>query len=161
MIGLKDEKGNNKYYSYDEKSNKYSLYKGYKIGGVNLNIMDMPGSEVPSGYSKVTFDYNDEKLDGYQYVEKNVTYAADETVKGSDFYLIYAINELSGEKGLYVYDKLEETVQRFDNSLILEYQQKADSYFLYLLMSLAVLAITIITFTVTLIKKGKNKHKFA
>ena len=161
LIGLKDVEGNNKYYSYDEKSNIYTLYKGYKIGGVNLNIMDMPGSEVPGGYSKVTFDYNDEKLDGYQYIEKNVTYAADDTVKGSDFYLIYAVNELSGEKGLYMYDKLENTVQRFDSNLILAYQQKADNYFLYLLISLGALAITIIGFSMALIKKSKNKYKFS
>lgn len=161
LIGLKDEEGNNKYYSYDEKSNKYTLYKGYKIGGVNLSIIDMPGSELPNGYSKVTFDYNEEKLDGYQYIEKNVTYAADDTVKGSDFYLIYAVNELSGEKGLYVYDKFEKTVQRFDSSLVLAYQQKADNYFLYLLISLAVLAVTIISFAITLIKKSKHKHKFS
>ena len=40
----------------------------------------MPSSELPSGYSKVSFQYNENKLDGYQYIEKNVTYAADETV---------------------------------------------------------------------------------
>lgn len=161
LIGLKDIEGNNKYYSYDEETNKYNIYNGYKIGGVNLNILTMPSSEVPSGYSKVTFNYNDNKLDGYQYIEKNVTYAADDTVKGSDFYLIYAINELSGEKGLYVYDKLEGTVQRYNNNLVLTYQQKADSYFLYLLISLLILAMTIITFSIVLIKKNKYKHKFA
>ena len=162
LIGLKDEEGNNKFYSYDEKTNKYILYKGYKIGGINLNLMEMPGCELPSGYLKVTFNFNDEKFEGYQYIDEKVTYAADETVKGSDFYLIYAVNELSGEKGLYVYDKLEKTVQRFDSSLVLAYQQKVDNYFLYLLISLVVLAITIITFTILLInKKGKHKHRFS
>lgn len=161
LVGLKDEEGNNKFYSYDEENNKYTLYKGYKIGGVNLNLLSMPKNEVPSGYSKVTFDYNEDKLEGYQYIQKNVTYAADETVKGSDFYLIYAVNELSGEKGLYVFDKLEGTIQRFNNSLVLTYQEKADNYFLYLLISLVVLAITIITFSILLIKKKSNKHKFS
>lgn len=161
LIGLKDEEGNSRYYSYNEENNKYTVYNGYKIGNVSLNILDMPSSEIPTGYSKVTFEYDDNKLEGYQYIEKNVTYAADDTVKGSDFYLIYAVNEISGEKGLYVYDKLEGTVQRFNNTLILTYQEKADNYFLYLLISLVVLAITIITLMIVLIKKKKNKHKFA
>lgn len=161
LIGLNDEEGNSRYYSYDEKTNKYTLYNGYKIGNVNLNILPMPSSEVPSGYTKVTFEYNEEKLDGYQYINKNVTYAADDSVKGNDFYLIYAVNELSGEKGLYVYDKLEGTVQRFNDSLILSYEQKADSYFLYMLIAMALFSISIITMILVLIKKRKHKHKFS
>lgn len=161
IIGLRDEEGVSRYYSYDDKSNKYTLYNGYKIGGVNLNILSMPSSKLPLGFSKASFTYNDNKIDGYQYFEKGVTYAADEEVKGNDFYLIYAINELSGEEGLYVYDKLEGTIQRFNDNLIMSYQNKIDTYFLYLLISLMVLAITIITFILLLSKKKKHKHKFS
>lgn len=161
LIGLKDSDGNGKYYSYDEKSNKYTLYNGYKIGNVNLNILSMPSSKLPDGYTKVSFEYNDNKIDGYQYIEKGVTYAADSAVKGNDFYLLYAVNEISGEEGLYVYDKLEGTVQRFNSNLILAYQEKADNYFLYLLLSLVLLAITVITLMLVLMKKKKHKNKFA
>ena len=161
LIGLKDNEGNGKYYSYDEKNNKYILYNGYKIGNVNLSILAMPGSKLPEGYMKVTFEYNEEKIEGYQYIDKGVTYAADDTVEGSDFYLLYAVNEISGEEGLYVFDKLEGTVQRFNNNLILAYQQKADSYFLYLLLSLLLFAITFITLMLVLMRKKKNKNKFA
>lgn len=161
IVGLKDDDGNNKFYSYDENKKSFTLYSGYKIGGINLNILSMPGSELPEGYSKVFFTYNDNKLDGYQYIDDNVTYAADNSVNGSDFYLLYGVNELSGEKGIYVYDKLEGTVQRFNNSLILSYQNKADNFFLYFLISVVFLAITIITLMLVLIKKKKNKSKFA
>lgn len=161
LIGLKDEEGNSRFYSYDEKSDKYTLYNGKKMGNVNLNILEMPSSVVPSGYTKVTFEYDEDKLEGYQYIQKNITYAADESVKGNDFYLIYAINEMSGEEGIYVYDKLEGTVQRFNSSLITLYQEKADNYFLYLLISLIVLATTIITFSLVLFKKKRNKYKFS
>jgi len=161
IIGLKDEEGNSKYYSYDEKTKKYTLYNGKKIGNVNLNILDMPTSEIPTGYSKVTFKYNDEEFEGYQYIEKGVTYAADDSVKGNDFYLIYAINEISGEKGLYLYDKLEGTVQRFNSNLFMSYQNKIDNYLLYLTITLVLFGITIITFTLLLIKKKKkNKLNF-
>ena len=161
IVGLNDTEGNSRYYSYDEKKRKYIIYNGYKIGGVNLNILDMPSSEIPLGYSKVSFTYNDNKLEGYQYIDKNVTYAEDSTIKGSDFYLLYGVNELSGEKGIYVYDKLEGTIQRFNTNLFLAYQNKADNYFLYFLISVVLLGISVITLMLVLIKKKKKSSKFA
>lgn len=161
LIGLKDDKGEAKFYSYDEKSNKYTLYNGYKIGGLYLSIIDMPKDKVPDGYTKTNFKYDDNTITGYQYMDKNVTYAVDDSVKGSDFYLVYAVNELNGEMGIYMYDKLDGTIQRFNNSLILTYKEKADNYLLYFLLSLVVLATTIITFVIVLMKKKKHKNKFA
>lgn len=161
IIGLKDDKGIARFYSYDEKTKKYTLYNGYKMGGLYLNIITMPKDKIPSGYAKVSFKYEDNKLDGYQLLDKSGTYAADENVKGSDFYLLYAVNEVTGEKGTYVYDKLEGTVQRLNTSMILTYKEKADNYLLYFLLSLVVLATTIITFTIVLMKKKKHKNKFA
>ena len=64
---------------------KYTSYNGYKIGGLYLNIITMPNDKIPSGYSKVSFKYENNKLDGYQLIDKRGTYAADESVKGSDF----------------------------------------------------------------------------
>lgn len=161
LVGLKNDKGEAKFYSYDEKTKKYTLYNGYKIGGLYLNILSMPEDKIPSGYSKVSFKYGDDTLEGYQIIDKNVTYAADDNVKGSDFYLVYAVNEVTGEASTYMYDKLEGTIQRFNSSLILTYKEKADNYLLYFLLSLVVLATTIITFVIILMKKKKHKTKFA
>ena len=161
IVGLTDEKGVSKFYSYDEKTKKYTQYNGYKIGGLYLNIISMPKDKIPSGYSKVYFNYGDSKLEGYQSINNNVTYAADNSVKGSDFYLVYAVNEVTGEAGTYMYDKLDGTIQRFNSSLILTYKEKADNYLLYFLLSLVVLATTIITFVIILMKKKKHKNKFA
>ena len=140
---------------------KYTSYNGYKIGGLYLNIITMPNDKIPSGYSKVSFKYENNKLDGYQLIDKSGTYAADESVKGSDFYLLYAVNETTGETSTYVYDKLEGTIQRFNTNMMLAYKEKADSYLLYFLLSLVVLATTVITFTIVLMKKKKHKTKFA
>ena len=121
----------------------------------------MPKDMLPSGYLKSSFTYDNSKITGYQYVSDGVTYAADDKVKGNDFYLIYAVNELTGEKGLYVYDKLENTIQRYNSSLFLTYQDKADRYFLYFLIAVLLLAVSVVTFTTILIKKKKHKNKFA
>ena len=119
----------------------------------------MPKNSLPDGYSKVSFTYDDKKLEGYQYVQKGVTYAYDNDVKGSDFYLIYAINEETGKEGLYVYDKLENTIQRYNPSLLLYYEQKLSNAQLYFYISLGVIAVLIITFAIVLITKGKNKKR--
>ena len=128
---------------------------------MNINILEMPEELIPKGYIKVSFNYNNNKLDGYQYIKKNQTYAADDKIKGSDFYLIYGINEKTGEKTLYVYDKLEGTIQRFNSDLVEAYNDENNKYFMYMLISLALLAVSIITLSIVLIKQKKNKTKFA
>lgn len=161
IIGLTDEKGVSKFYSYNKETKEYTLYNGYNIGGMNINILEMPEELIPKGYIKVSFNYNNNKLDGYQYIKKNQTYAADDKIKGSDFYLIYGINENTGEKALYVYDKLEGTIQRFNSDLVEAYNDENNKYFMYMLISLALLAVSIITLSIVLIKQKKNKTKFA
>ncbi|UKI26686.1 MAG: hypothetical protein L6V91_08045 [Bacilli bacterium] len=116
----------------------------------------MPSNLVPKGYTKVSFKYDDTKLEGYQYIESNKTYAADDGVKGSDFYLVYAINEKTGEKALYVFDKLEGTIQRFNSDLVKAYEDENNQYFLYMLISLALLAVSIIVLSVVLIKQKEE-----
>lgn len=161
LMILQDDKGNNNLYSYNEKTKKYTLYSSLTLGNTTLSIIDMPSNLVPKGYTKVSFKYDDTKLEGYQYIESNKTYAADDGVKGSDFYLVYAINEKTGEKALYVFDKLEGTIQRFNSDLVKAYEDENNQYFLYMLISLALLAVSIIVLSVVLIKQKKNKNKFA
>lgn len=159
LVGLKDSDGNNSFFIYDEKSGKYFEYNSIDVNGVSLKLISMPKSSIPSGYSKVSFDYDDKKIEGYQYIEKGVTYAADEKVKGSSFYLIYAVNEETGKKGMYVYDKEENTIQRYNSDLVLFYQEKLDDVTLYFYISLVFIGILIITLMIILIKKHKKKKR--
>lgn len=161
LMILQDDKGNNNLYSYNEKTKKYTLYSSLTLGNTTLSIIDMPSNLVPKGYTKVSFKYDDTKLEGYQYIESNKTYAADDGVKGSDFYLVYAINEKTGEKALYVFDKLEGTIQRFNSDLVKAYEDENNQYFLYMLISLTLLAVSIIVLSVVLIKQKKHKNQFA
>ena len=151
LIGLKDDKGNTAYYSYDEKTKKYTKYLGYKIGALNISILDMPKDKIPTGYVKTSFTYDNNKVDGYQYKPKDKIQ--------SDFYLIYAQNEKTGSKGLYIYDKKEGTIQRLNEDLTTPYEKKADDYFLYMLIAISLFAVSVITFTTILITKSKHKKK--
>lgn len=162
LVILKDNEGVANFYIYDEKTKSYTKYNSISIGNLPLSILAMPKDKLPSGYSKVSFTYEDNKLEGYQIIDKTSTYAANDSVKGSDFYLFYAVNELTGKEGLYVYDKLDGTIQRYNSNLVMSLQNKVDNYFLYFLLSIIALSVSVITFTIILINKKKHhKKKFA
>lgn len=147
LVGIKDSDGKASYYVYNEKDNSYTKYNGIHIGNIYLSILDMPKDKIPSGYTKKVFEYENEKLTGY------VSNAS------SSFYLIYGQNEITGKNGVYVFDKEEASLSRYNDDLVVVYKNKADSYFLYFLITLGVLAIFSITFAIILIKGKNNKHK--
>lgn len=146
LVGLKDDSGNAAYYIYDEKKNTYSKYNGIKVGSLYLSILDMPKDKILDGYVKKSFEYEGNRIDGYVF-------------DNSDFYLLYAQNETTGKIGLYMYDRKEGTLQRFNDGTINLYKKKADRYFLYFLISIGVLAISIISFSIVLIKRKDNRYK--
>ena len=157
VVGLKDKYGKIRYYIYD--SNKYSLYNEQIFNGKVLRILD---KGLDGKYKKTSFSYNDSKINSYQEVNVDIlknTYALDnEDISGNNFYLFYAINLETGKEELYQYDSVEKTVQRY-NTLILDmYKEQNEKYYLYLLCSVLLLGVTIVTFSTVLIC-GRNKRK--
>ena len=152
LVGLKDEDGNGAWYIYDEKKNTYIPYVFYNFNGVSLITLDMPKNLIPDGFVKSSFEYNDERVEGYKYKSN------------SQFYLIYGMNSETGEKGLYMFDKKEGTVQRFNDEIADIYKDKVDLYFMILMIVLGVVGIAIVATAVILIvrtkKRKKNKIKF-
>lgn len=158
VVGLKNSKGDINYYIY--KNNKYELYNEQVFNGMVLRVLD---KQLDGGYKKTNFSYNDKKIDGYQEVKLDIlknTYALDNNdVSGNNFYLFYAINMETGKEELYQYDAVEKTVQRY-NTLILDmYKERSDKYYLYLLCSILVLGITIVTFSTIIICGNKRRKK--
>lgn len=157
VVGLKDKTGSIKYYIYD--NGEYSLYNEQVFNGMVLRVLD---KEIDGGYKKTSFSYNDTKIDSYQEVKLDIlknTYALDNNdISGNNFYLFYAVNLETGREELYQYDSVEKTVQRY-NTLVLDmYKERSDKYYLYLLCSILVLGVTIVTFS-TIIICGHKKRK--
>ena len=153
VVGLKNSKGDISYYIY--KNNKYELYNEQIFNGMVLRILD---KQLGNEYKKTSFSYNGRKIDGYQEVKLDIlknTYALDNNdISGNNFYLFYAINMENGKEELYQYDAVEKTVQRY-NTLILDmYKERSDKYYLYLLYSVLVLGVTIITFSIMIIRSS-------
>ena len=157
VVGLKDKFGKIKFYIYDD--GKYTLYNEQVFNGMVLRVLD---KEMPMGYKKTNFSYNEMKIDSYQEVKLDIiknTYALDNNdINGNNFYLFYAVNMETGKEELYQYDAVDKTVQRY-NTLILDmYKEQSNKYYLYLLCCILVLGVTIVTFS-TIIICGKRRRK--
>ena len=152
LVGLKDEDGNGAWYIYDEEKDTYTPYVFYNFNGVSLITLDMPKNLIPDGFVKSSFEYNDERVEGYKYKSN------------CQFYLIYGMNSETGEKGLYMFDKKEGTVQRFNDEIADIYKDKADLYFMILMIVSGIVGVAIVATAVVLIvrtkKRKKNKIKF-
>ena len=158
IVGLKDKEGNISYYIY--KDNTYTLYNEQIFNGKILRIIE---KELPEGYQKTSFTYNDTKITSYQEVKLDIiknTYALDNNeIEGNNFYLFYAINMETGKEELYQYDSIEKTVQRY-NTLILDmYKEQSNKYYLYLLCAILVLGLTIIISTISTISHNKKRKR--
>ena len=155
VVGLKNEKGVTNYYIY--KNNRYTLYKEYSFGGITLQIID---KDINNHYIKTSFKYDGDKIPSYQETKVDLiknTYALDkENVVGNQFYLFYAKNVETGKEDLYQYDALEKTVQRYNTEVLDMYKKTSDTYYMYLLASILVIGILILTLSIVLIKKGKK-----
>ena len=158
IVGIKNSSGKVEYYIYED--GKYVLYNEQVFNGVVLRILD---KEVSGGYKRTSFSYNDTEIESYQEVKLDIlknTYALDNNeIRGNDFHLFYAINLESGKEELYQYDSVEKTVQRY-NTLVLEmYREQSNKYYLYLLCSILMLGVTIVSFSTAVICRKKRKKK--
>ena len=99
----------------------------------------MPKNLIPDGFVKSSFEYNDERVEGYKYKSN------------SQFYLIYGMNSETGEKGLYMFDKKEGTVQRFNDEIADIYKDKADLYFMILMIVSGIVGVAIVAMVIVFI----------
>ena len=76
LMGLKDEKGNVELYIYDEKTNKFTLYKEYNFGNIVLYKTDTPKESILDDMIKTKVKLNEEELEAYQFTA------------GSEYYLL-------------------------------------------------------------------------
>ena len=103
IVALVDEDGKASWFRYNQVNSTYSKYSELNSSNLKLILLDPDGVEVPYGYKKIKFGVKDEEIDGF-YLEYN-----------SPYRLVYAYNVETKEKGFYLYDMKENTLQRFYN----------------------------------------------
>ena len=112
LVGLKDEEGNISMFSYDSKTGEYEEYKEFTFDLMNLYIHDTKDTK----YKKVSILINGVEV---------TAYALDGI---EDYYLIYGTNTSTGYEGYYLYDSKENSIQRYDTTLLDRLTEEKDRY---------------------------------
>lgn len=104
LVYLKNSEG--KPYLFEYKDGKYERYYEFSFKQLTINVIKMKTSLLPKGYSLYKESINDDELDVYKKSKK------------SDFALVYGIDTLTGDEGLYQIDLKNNTVQLFNQELV-------------------------------------------
>ena len=143
LVGLKDKGGNIKLYSYDTKTGKYAEYKEFKFDLMNLYIHEYKENK----YKKVNIKINDTDVVAYE-------------LEGiSDYYLLYATNTATGYEGYYLYDKIENSVQRYDVTMLESLTKEKDKYLSIVLVLSSVCFLTMLFLLVEVNRDSKRKSE--
>ena len=145
LVLLRDPNNNTAFYICDVDKETYTLFQEEMFEVIRLMILDMPKNLIPEGY----LEYK-ENINGDEYSVYKLT-------KRSDYSLVYALNLDTGRKDLYLYDKEENTVQRFTEEQKKLIQDKYDKL-IYLTIGLCgLLVVLVISLFILLTKKSKKK----
>ncbi|MBQ9071779.1 MAG: cadherin-like beta sandwich domain-containing protein [Bacilli bacterium] len=140
LVGLKDEEGNVKLFSYDTKTGIYSEYKEFNFDLMNLYIHDTKDNK----YKKATIKINDVEVTAYK-------------LEGiDDYYLVYGTNTSTGYEGYYLYDTKENSIQRYDTTLLDKVTEEKDKY---LTMVIVLSCVCFLTMLFLLIEVNKYNKK--
>ena len=145
LVGLKNQtNGEISLFIYDKSNNSYIRYT--TIDSSNLNITIIDGGKFKN-YSKKIININDKEVEVFK-VNDNSKYS-----------YFYGMNNETGEKSVYMYDEVDNTLIRYnDEELIrLEEKEKKTNIIIY-----SFLALTVVLFIIIIIlslSKGKKSKK--
>ena len=145
LVGLKDESGIVKLFIYDESKDTYKYYQELSLGKVVLATLSIPETEILKDYTKKEIKINDEQVESIVHDEFGIT-------------LVYGKNVETGETKFYVYDKEENTLQRYDEDIFNKIDKKFELYN-YIILGLGGFIILLIIILIASISSGKRKLK--
>ena len=143
LVGVKDSEGNIKLASYDSKTGIYELYNEFRFDLMNLYIHE----NVDSEYEKVEIKINGLETIGYNL--EGVT----------DYYLVYATNTITGYEGYYLYDTKENSVQRYDTTMLDVVKDEKDKFFSIVLVLSCVCFLTMLFLLIEVNRDNQRKNE--
>lgn len=142
LVGVKDETGNISLVSYDSKTGEYSVYNEFKFDVMNLYIHPIKDSE----YEPFDVKINGIETTGYKLENIN------------DYYLVYATNTSTGYEGYYLYDMKENSVQRYDTTLLENLTKTKDKFFSVVLVLSCVCFLTMLFLLIEVNRDHKREN---
>jgi hypothetical protein len=143
LVGIKDSEGNITLASYDSKTGVYELYNEFRFDLMNLYIHEKNDSE----YEKTKIKINGLETTGYKL--EGVT----------DYYLVYATNTITGYEGYYLYDIKENSVQRYDTTMLDVVKDEKDKFFSIVLVLSCVCFLTMLFLLIEVNKDNQRKNE--
>lgn len=140
LVALKDASGNIEYYIYD--NNTYTKFIELKLGIVDLILKD---SDVPKYFYKTSIIINDTEYNAYKYNDT------------SRYALFYGTNLVNSNTSYYLYDNFEGTLQRYDDGLIMDLDNKLNTNKIIIYSLIATSSGLFILLLVSLLLKHKKK----
>ena len=141
LVGLKDEEGNIKLYSYSSKTGEYNEYNELKFNTMNLYIYEKSNSK----YTKTSIKINGVEVPAYKI---NMT---------NDYYLLYATNTSTGNTGYYLYDMEENSVQRYDTTMLDMVTKEKDKYLAVVIVLSCVCFLSMLFLLIEVNRHNKKK----
>lgn len=144
LIGLKDIDGNITLFKYDENTNKYSKY--FEVGTNKITVIPTSTSRDVPGYTKTKVKVGDIEVDGYTYNDS------------SKFALIYGMNAETGEEGLYLYDKDNQAILKYNDEYINVLQDRLNLY-TYIIIGFSGILVLMFIILIAATRKKRKKSK--
>lgn len=142
LVGVKDGNGEITLVSYNSKTGEYNLYHEYSFDLMNLYVHESSDNK----YEKQEVKINGQKVTGYK-------------LNGmKDYCLLYATNTVTGYEGYYLYDTKENSVQRYDTTLLDNINNKKDKYLTVVIVLSSVCFLTMLFLLIEVNKYHKKNE---
>ncbi|MBE6148383.1 MAG: hypothetical protein E7167_02685 [Firmicutes bacterium] len=142
LVGLKDENGDIALYIYE--NDQYEKYVELNFG--NITIYPMPMKEIIKEYKKVYIKVQDADIEALA------------LSNDSRFNIIYGLNVETKEEGLYLYDKKDNTLIKYDEEYIKLLEEK-NTMLTYSTLAFVASTVLALIGIVAMSKRKKKKVK--
>ena len=144
LVGLKKDDGTIENFKYE--NGKYVKYN--ELTSANIKLINEKYDGIVKGLKETKVKIND------------VEYQAFKFSNSSKYFVIYGINIKTGEKGLFVYDEVNQTFQGYDTEYI-DFLVKQNETYLYVIIAFGCgLFLSIICIFILNKNKKKMKRKY-
>lgn len=145
LVALKDSDGKIALFIYKANEGTYEKYKELTFNS-NIVLLEKKPNKIIDGYKKVEITINDEKVVAYQKDKK------------SSYYLLYGLNIENGNEGWYRYDKIEDSIQRFDDSDINQILDDKNKYYITTIVMSSISLLLLLSIMILLFKIRKKER---